>query len=178
MKGKVDVSTGEVLPVGFRPALRAAYDDHMPFSDASGLRCEDESLASQSALEESDINVLVRRFGLTGELPSGVRAPSYGDFTGLGSYQEALNALVAAQGAFMELPAEIRSTFDNDPHRFVAFCSDDKNYDQMCDWGMLAPEPMQKRVQARRADEQARLDAQVAAEIAKREKASKEAGHS
>lgn len=176
-KDPVDKVTGEI----FRSravVCRQAYDDHSVVSFSTGLACVDESLASQSARDEADINVLVRRFGLTGELPQGVRAPTYGDFTGVGSYQEALNALLGAQSAFMALPAEVRSEFDNDPHRFVDFCSKDENYDRMCDLGLLAPEAMQKRVEARRAREAAELQAKVDQEIAKRQKASNEAGHS
>ncbi|WNK13427.1 MAG: internal scaffolding protein [Microvirus sp.] len=173
MKDKIDKVTGEIL---FElPTFKNAYGDHSPASVACGLRCSDESLASQSAKDEADINVLVRRFGLDGEIPTDVRAPSYGDFTNLGSYQEALNALLGAQNAFMEMPAAIRAEFDNDPHRFVAFCSDDANYDRMCDLGLLAPEPMQKRVDARLAAAAAELEAKVSAELAKREKAVKPA---
>jgi len=175
MKDSVDKVTGEITYSFSLPYVRMAYDDHMIVSDATALRCLDESLASQSALEESDINTLVRRFGLDGELPKDVRAPYYGDFTGLKSYQESLNALLVAQDAFMAMPARVRSEFDNDPHRFVDFCSKDENYDRMCDLGLLAPEPMQKRVEARRAAEAAKMAAAVDAEIAKREKAVKPA---
>jgi len=175
-KDPVDRVTGEIFDV--HPPLRAAYDDHRPMSIVTGLICLDESLASQSSAEEADINVLVRRFGLDGELPKDVRAPQYGDFTNLGSYQDALNALVDAQASFNAMPAHVRAEFDNDPHRFVQFCSDDRNYDRICDLGMLAPEPMQKRIDARKAKEAADMAAKVEAEIAKREKASKEAKHS
>jgi len=161
-----------------RPALRAAYDDHSIMSDLSGVLCEDESLASQSAFEESDINVLVRRFGLDGELPTDVRAPTFGDFSGLKSYQESLNALLEAQSAFMSMPAAVRSEFANDPHRFVEFCSKDENYDRMCDLGLLAPEPMQRRVEARKAAEKAAMDARVQEEIDRRSKAPSGASHS
>lgn len=153
-----------------RPALRAAYDDHSQLSDLSGLLCEDESLASQSSFEESDINVLVRRFGLDGQLPVDVRAPTYGDFTGLKSYQESLDALLEAQASFMAMPAHVRAEFDNDPHRFVSFCSDDANYDRICDLGLLAPEAMVRRVEARQASEKAAFSAKVDAEIASRSK--------
>jgi phage internal scaffolding protein len=172
-KDLIDRKTGEILFQ--RPVVRQAYDDHMVVSDASGLRCEDESLASQSSKDEADINILVRRFGLDGMLPSNVRAPTYGDFMGLTSYQESLNALIAAQHSFMAMPAKVRAEFDNDPHRFVHFCSDDANYDRMCELGLLAPEAMQKRAEARKAAVAADLDGKVQAELAKREKAVKPA---
>ena len=176
VKDVVDKVTGEINwgPLS-RPQVRQVYDDHMPMSTASGLLCQDESLASQSAKDEADINVLVRRFGLDGIMPQDVRAPTYGDFTGLGSYQEALNALLAAQQSFMSLPAHVRSEFDNDPHRFVSFCSDDANYDRMLDMGLAAPEAMEKRVKARQKAAADALEASVQAEISRREKAGKPA---
>ena len=62
--------------------LRSPYNYDMDeASDLSGLRCEDESLAIQSARDETDINTIVRRFGLTGELPGDFDMPQSGDFT-------------------------------------------------------------------------------------------------
>ena len=53
------------------PFVRSPYNyDMSAVSDETGLCCEDESLAIQSAKEDADINTIVRRFGLTGELPS------------------------------------------------------------------------------------------------------------
>ena len=42
-----------------------------------------ESLTQQSFKDECDINEIVRRFGLTGQLPENFRAPVSGDFTGI-----------------------------------------------------------------------------------------------
>lgn len=171
---KVDRSTGEVL--FSRPVLRGAYDDFSDRSHGSDLLCNDVSMADQSARDEADINVLVKRFGI-GEIAiaANTRAPFYGDFTDLKSPHEMAQALVEAQTTFMRLPAAVRAEFDNDPHRFVDFCSDDKNYDRICDLGLLAPEPMRKRQEERKAAEQAALDAKVSEEISRREKAGKPA---
>ncbi|WNK14124.1 MAG: internal scaffolding protein [Microvirus sp.] len=110
------------------PFLRTPYNyDTMEASDASGLSCPEDSLAQQHARDESDINTIVKRFGLTGELPTGARMPQYGDFTGATDYHSALNAVILADQAFMQLPADIRSRFNNDAGAFVDFCSDDNN---------------------------------------------------
>jgi phage internal scaffolding protein len=127
--------------------LRTPYNyDTNEASDASGLLCEDPSLAQQHAKEESDINTIVRRFGLTGELPNGVRAPQYGDFTEATDYHTAMNAVISANNAFMTLPADIRARFNNDPGAFVDFCSDDKNREEAKQLGLIVgssnePEP-------------------------------------
>lgn len=120
--------------------LRAPHNyDTMAASDEAGLHCQDESLAQQHQKEEADINVIVKRFGLTGELPQGVRMPQYGDFTAVTDYQTALNAVQAANNAFAQMPAHVRSRFDNDPEKFVAFCLDEKNRDEAEKLGLVGP---------------------------------------
>ena len=94
-------------------------------SDASGLSCPEPTLTQQHCKDECDINHIVARFGVTGELPvnPNARQPTYGDFTGISDYRQALDAVMAADEAFMALPAKIRERFDNDPALFVDFCS-------------------------------------------------------
>lgn len=167
---KVDRSTGEIL--FSRPVLRGAYDDFSDRSHAGDLHCQDVSLADQSARDEADINVLVKRFGIgLSPMPVGARAPFFADISDLKSPHEMAQALVEAQATFMRLPAEVRSRFDNDPHAFVEFCSNDANYDDICDMGLLAPEPMQKRQEARKAAQEAELQKRVQAELAKQKEA-------
>jgi len=120
--------------------LRTPYNyDVIEASDASALVCDDPSLAQQHARDESDINTIVKRFGLTGELPSGVRAPSYGDFTDATDYHTALNAVIAADAAFMQLPADVRTRFNNDAGAFVDFVSDDNNRAEAEKLGLVLP---------------------------------------
>lgn len=124
--------------------LRTPYNyDTMEASDASALTCEDPSLAQQHAKEETDINTIVRRFGLTGELPNGVRAPQYGDFTDAVDYHTAMNAVIAADQAFMQMPAHIRTRFNNDAGAFVDFCSDEKNKDEAKALGLIVGSPVE-----------------------------------
>lgn len=118
--------------------LRTPYNyDTMEASDASGLECLEPTLAQQHERDECDINTIVRRFGLTGELPNGVRAPSYGDFTEATDYHTAMNAVIAANNSFMQLPADVRARFNNDAGAFVDFCSDDKNRDEAKKLGLI-----------------------------------------
>lgn len=108
-------------------------------SDESGLKCEDVSLAKQEFKEECDINTIVRRFGLTGQLPSDVRMPVSGDFTGITDFHSAMNAVREAQESFMEMPAHVRDRFANDPGKFVDFCLDDRNRDEAVKLGLVPP---------------------------------------
>lgn len=106
----------------------------------TGLACADKSLAVQSSKDEADINVLVRRFGVTGLMPVGVRAPIFQDFDGVFDFQSAMNAVLAAEAAFAAVPAEVRRRFGNDPQQFVAFCSDESNRDELIKLGLVVPE--------------------------------------
>lgn len=111
-------------------------------SEHSGLLCRDESLAVQSQKEDSDINTLVRRFGITGQMPQNVRAPTFEDFSGVTDFQSAMHAVMEAQEAFMQMPADVRSRFDNDAQAFVAFCSDKGNLEEMRKMGLAVAAPV------------------------------------
>lgn len=120
--------------------LRTAYNyDPDTVSRETGLECSDPSLAQQQFKDECDINVLLTRFAITGQLPSGVRAPQYGDFSAVTDYHSALNAVIEADRSFMEMPADIRSRFNNDPGAFVEFCSDPGNHDEAVKLGLVLP---------------------------------------
>jgi len=101
------------------------------------------SRTKQSFRDECDINNILRQFNVTGELPSGSVQPQYGDFSGITDYQSALNAVMAAQDSFLQLPAKVRAKFDNDPALFVEFASDEANRDEMKALGLLHEETAQ-----------------------------------
>jgi len=123
--------------------IRDASGQYDPdaLSRATGLLCEDLSLAQQSMAEDADINVIVKRFGLIGGLPENSRLPQYGDFTGIGDYGSALRAVREADEAFLEYPPELRARFDNDPQRFLEFCSDSSNQEALYDLGLADRPP-------------------------------------
>lgn len=86
-----------------------------------GLVFEGPGRTHQEFREDSDINVIVRRWKSTGMPPVvTLHRPLYGDFTGSTDYQEQLDQVMAAQERFMELPAEVRAAVDNDPAAFLA----------------------------------------------------------
>ncbi|AXH74242.1 MAG: internal scaffolding protein [Microviridae sp.] len=103
----------------------------------TGLMCMDKSRAQQNQKEEADINTIVKRFGLTGQLPMAKRLPEYGDFTGINDYHTALNEVRKAEQSFMQLPAELRKRFDNDPAEFLEFVMDDKNREEAEKLGLV-----------------------------------------
>lgn len=121
------------------PFVRSAYNyDMNQASDESGLECKDPTLTQQHFKDEVDINTLVERFGLTGEMPQVAKLPSFDDYTGIFDFQTAQNAIVAAREQFMLLPAKVRSRFENDPHQYVNFFADEANRDEAIRMGLIA----------------------------------------
>lgn len=121
--------------------LRSArnYDMHAA-SIETGLG--DEGVPSktvQSEKDSADINVIVKRFGVTRQLPQGVRTPTFGDFEGVNDFQSAMNAIRSAEESFMAMPSGVRSRFENDPQKFVEFCSNEENLDELRKMGLAMP---------------------------------------
>lgn len=113
-----------------------AYDT-MEESDACAIKDFGPSLTVQSHSEDADINVIVRRYGLTGQMPQNPRVPVYGDFDGISDYGSALRAVREADEAFMELPPEVRARFENDPQKLLAFVEDDANIAEAVKLGLM-----------------------------------------
>lgn len=122
------------------------YDSNAASEEVAVLPGEKE-VTKQSFRLECDINEIVRRFGVNGvPLPTPDRLPTFGDFTGVSDFQSALHAVMQAEDAFMALPAQVRSRFENDPGAYVAFCSDPANLGELRKMGLAptpkGPEPM------------------------------------
>lgn len=103
------------------------------------LFCKDESKAQQHMRDETDINVIVGKFRQTGMLPQIPIPPTYQTFGEVFDFQSAMNAIKNAQDSFMALPANIRSRFENDPARFVAYvdhCLEREDLDPLREMGL------------------------------------------
>jgi phage internal scaffolding protein len=108
--------------------LRTQYNyDHNAASNASGLVCEEPTRAQQHHRDECDINVILERFGKTGQVPVNAISGTYGDFSGVHDYHTALNAIIASEEEFAALPAQIRNKFANDPANLVQFLDNPDN---------------------------------------------------
>lgn len=118
---------------------RAAFNyDRDEASLASGLACDPaEGVTQQQFKEETDINTIVERFGLTGSVPENLRVPVSGDFTSVGDFHSAMNVVRAAQESFMELPGDLRFRFNNDPGRFLDFVYNEANRDEAIKLGLI-----------------------------------------
>lgn len=123
------------------------YDRDMASLEAGFFTSPEErekSLVVQSAAKDADINEIVRRFGLTGEIPVHQRVPLSVDIDEVLDYRTALEYVRAGEASFMSLPADVRATFENDPASFVAYALDPENLEQLRKWGLapqVAPAP-------------------------------------
>lgn len=109
-------------------------------SNLHGLECKDESLTVQADLQQSDINFIVKQFGLTHELPFGRAVPVYADYHDVpNDYHAAQMFVQDAEEAFMLLPAEARARFGNDAGKFLDFVADDNNRDEAVKLGFVPP---------------------------------------
>jgi len=105
----------------------------------AALVCLDPSKTVQADMEDADINVIVHRYGITGQMPQSVVLPEYRDYEEVFDYHTAQLAIAEADRAFMELPAHIRAEFDNDPGVFFNIASDPENIDYLRDLGLAKP---------------------------------------
>lgn len=111
------------------------------------------SMTQQSFKDDCDINEIVRRFGITGQLPENLNMPVSGDFTGVSDFHTMANMVAVAGSEFMKLPAQVRERFYNDPGKLIDFLDDPKNRDEADRLGLLHKEPEKTRDVVQAVDE-------------------------
>lgn len=123
------------------PFVRSEFNyDRKEASDEVAVGPGGPSLTVQSQSEDADINVLMKRFGVTGKFPENPRIPEYGDFSQVRDFRSAWDACAKAADDFMQYPADFRARFDNDPQMFLQFVSDPVNIPEMRKLGLFKPE--------------------------------------
>lgn len=106
-----------------RKAAAAAAE--LCWIDCSG----DVNPTSQSAAQDCDVNVVLRKYGITHDVSEDRAMQLIGTLQGVRgefglvvpelSYHQALTQLRNAEAAFMDLPAPMRAKFGNDPMRML-----------------------------------------------------------
>lgn len=98
------------------------------------------SRTRQSEAKAADINEIMRKYDKTGLFPQGQREALYVDVSEMPDYRTSLDTIRKADELFMQLPAVIRTKFDNDAAMFLDWTSDPDNREEMIELGML-PKP-------------------------------------
>lgn len=133
----INAETGEIT---YGTICRTPFNyDTDKASDETATVCEEETRTQQQFKDECDINIIMERFGITGELPTNVRQPIMTDFIDALDYQSALNAIREADAAFMEMPAGVRARFQNNPQTFIEFFSKEENRAEGEKLGLIMP---------------------------------------
>lgn len=99
------------------------------------------SRTKQSFRDQCDVNSVLQRFRKVNGVDylnvyKEASGGSYGDFSAVGDYRSALDAVRRADEAFMALPSNIRARFYNDPGEFLGFCENPANFDEMVRLGL------------------------------------------
>jgi len=120
-----------------RPKISSMYDE-TNYGPESNKK-PGKTMAQQQFQAECDINNIMKKFAATGSLTHVQSMEAqYGDFSNVGNYQQAHEAVMAAKDSFMNLPAQIRKEFDNDPVKLMTFLQDDKNRKRAEEIGLIA----------------------------------------
>lgn len=135
------------------PRVRTQYDTDYKaevfFTDPG----DGPSLTQQSMMEETDINTIMKRYETTRDLTHlGQIAGIYGDFSDVDDYKTGMDRINNADALFMELPAQVRDRFGNDPAAFVDFATNPENIGEMRKMGLAPPPPPDPVVPITRKD--------------------------
>lgn len=100
------------------------------------------SKTRQEFAAECDINTIMKRYQKTGVINHfAPRSPQYLDLgEGVPDLMVAMNTMIAAEQAFMSLPAVVRKEFDNDARSFAEYAQNKDNLPKLREWGLAAPE--------------------------------------
>lgn len=106
--------------------------------EGHGLGGFEATKTQQSHAQECDINEILKRARNGREITHlNARIAQYGDVSQVPDFHEAMNVVATAQSMFMELDANLRERFDNDPGKFLEFVQDVKNVDECEKLGIL-----------------------------------------
>lgn len=99
---------------------------------------DEPTLTEQHHKDECDINNIMSKFSSNPSLifadPS---ALNYSDVSEHVDYHSALNYVRRIDDMFLQIPANIREKFDNDPQKFVDFMNDENNLGTMQELGLV-----------------------------------------
>lgn len=136
------MSRNSELIAQFKVRTRFNYDRDA-VSIATAPPQPDDGKTQQNFKEECDINTIVQRFNLTGQLPENLKLPQYVNYEGVFDFQTAMQTMMEAEEQFMSVPAHIRAQFDNSPQKFLEYCENPNNREGLRKLGLLKPEPPQ-----------------------------------
>lgn len=119
--------------------FQTVYSDKLD----SGIDFPDVGRTRSEFKKSCDINHILARLKKTGLAPF-LSGGFYDDVSNRLDFRESLDFVNRVCDDFAVLPADIRSRFDNDPEKFLAFYDDDQNLDELVKLGLKAAPLVQK----------------------------------
>ena len=93
--------------------IRSAFTfDPDVVSNETALDTGEDAVTQQCFKDECDINILLAKFAVTGQLPENVRVPQYVDFEEAFDFQSSMNVIRAAEEALGELNPTLKTVLD------------------------------------------------------------------
>lgn len=99
----------------------------------------EDSMTQQADAKDADINVIMAKYQVTGQMPQVLMKPLFGDFSDTPDYRKAVETIREAEEAFLQIPAKIRAQFGNDPGEFIKFATDPNNKEELTKMGLTKP---------------------------------------
>ncbi|AXL14694.1 internal scaffolding protein [Microviridae sp.] len=119
------------------PTIRKPYAKH----ERVTFTTSGQSRTQQHMAAECDINNIMRKYQKTGLIDHvNEHVGDYGNFIGFEDYQTSMQAIKAAEAAFMTIPSSVRAKFDNDPAKFLNFVQNEENLEEMVEMGLARRE--------------------------------------
>ncbi len=106
------------------------------------------SLTDKSALRETDINEIVRRY-TEGDTSPVRQNAFFADVSEVGDFADAMRKVKQANADFAALPSNVRDRFGNDPLALVKFLADSANDDEAVALGLKVRSVPEKSVEER-----------------------------
>lgn len=107
------------------------------------LICQEESKTEQSHVAACDINNIMKRATPQPQVSTIMNPANYGDFSEVGSFEDAITKVRQVTNEFNALPAGLRAKFDNDPMKLITFLQNPDNKDEAVKIGLVkGPDPV------------------------------------
>jgi len=121
----------------------------------------DKTRTQQQFADDVNINKIMAKYKKTRQINHlNTRTGVYADITNIGSYEEAMQTIINADSAFLDLPSQIRARFGNNPQQLINFLSDNSNDDEAIKLGLKIqpqqPEQTTKQQQSQKEPKQSK----------------------
>lgn len=100
-----------------------------------------EIVTKQSFADEVNVNAIMRKYRAGHPIEHfNSTSPSYGDFSNVTTYKEAVDQIMAAEERFNALPSEVRKAANNTPQGLLEYLDDESNREEAEQFGLLIPQ--------------------------------------